>query len=133
MPLLIAFACKKGPEPIQYGKDPCDFCKMTISDPKFGGEIVTQKGRVYKYDAVECMINAIKEGRKDHAQILATPYDLPYTLKSKDSLVFVISPDIHSPMGANLAAFSNRLALDSLLDKKASIISWDELHTKLNH
>jgi copper chaperone NosL len=133
LPLVIVFACGKGPEPIQYGKDQCEFCKMTISDPKFGAETVTSQGRVYKYDAIECMINAMKEDRKENSQVLATPYDLPHTLMSKDSLVFVFSPEIHSPMGANLAAFRNRSTAISLFGEETEIVAWDKIFTKINH
>ena len=37
--------CNPKPEKITFGKDNCAECKMTIMDPKFGGEIVTKKGK----------------------------------------------------------------------------------------
>src|SRR5690554_5382909 len=125
--VLDCFACNKGPEPIQYGKDQGAYCKMTIADQQFGAEIVSVKGRIYKFDAIECMILYIKENKPELSHILATPYNKPSLgLISKDSLVFVIDSSIKSPMGANLAAFSSQEAVDSLLGKEIKRYSWEE-------
>ena len=37
--LLVALlaACDRGPRPIAYGRDACDYCRMVISDPRYGG------------------------------------------------------------------------------------------------
>ena len=44
---LSAFlSCATGPEPIRFGKDNCHSCKMTLTDKRFGAEIVTKKGKV---------------------------------------------------------------------------------------
>ena len=44
--------CSLEPKPIEYGEDQCDACKMRISDSRFGAELVTTKGKIYKYDAM---------------------------------------------------------------------------------
>jgi copper chaperone NosL len=55
--MIMLIACNPERKPIQYGEDKCAFCRMSIVDQRFGGEIVTQKGKVYMFDAVECMVN----------------------------------------------------------------------------
>ena len=51
-------ACSgKGPEPIALNKDNCDYCKMSISNMSFASEIVTVKGRAYKFDDLACLIH----------------------------------------------------------------------------
>ncbi len=55
-------SCQPRPEPIHYGQDACDFCRMTIVDKQHAAQMVTEKGRVYKYDAIECMLNDLKTG-----------------------------------------------------------------------
>ena len=119
-----------GPEPINFGKDQCHFCKMTISNPKFGAELITQKGRVHKYDAAECVVNQLEEEKIEYSGIYAIAYDQPKKLKPVDSLHFVISKDFRSPMGANLAAFSNKDNLSNEL--QTQVLSWSELRKKLN-
>ena len=81
---------------------------MTISDPKFGAELVTPKGRVLKYDALECMIDDIDEKDHEFAMLLSVPFDRPKELVDVNSLHYVYSPLIKSPMGANLGAFASR-------------------------
>ena len=58
--LLIGLAmlgCSAKPEPLVFGKDACYTCKMTLVDSKYGAELVTQKGKIYKFDDLNCMLN----------------------------------------------------------------------------
>src|SRR5690606_41500698 len=59
--LLVLTSCNVGPQAIDYGKDGCHFCKMTIVDKLHAAEIVTNKGKIYKFDASECMINFMED------------------------------------------------------------------------
>ena len=43
--LLITVSCKVEPDEIEYGKDGCHFCKMTIVDNQHAAELVTAKGK----------------------------------------------------------------------------------------
>ena len=51
---VLLAGCSRGPRPIAFGVAECDYCRMRIDDPRFGGEIVTAHGRVRQFDAVEC-------------------------------------------------------------------------------
>jgi copper chaperone NosL len=44
-------ACSKGPEPIRWGTDMCDQCRMILCDKRFGAELVAD--RVYKFDGID--------------------------------------------------------------------------------
>lgn len=44
-------ACSKGPEPIRWGTDTCDQCRMILCDKRFGAELVAD--RVYKFDGID--------------------------------------------------------------------------------
>lgn len=130
---LFTFLSACGPsgsEPINFGKDQCHYCRMTILNPKFGAELITKKGRVYKYDAAECVVNQLEEENIDYAGIFAIAYDKPQELKPVDSLHFVISPDFRSPMGANLAAFADETQLSE--KHRENTMSWEELRKKMN-
>ena len=52
---FLLIGCNPKAEKINLGKDQCAECKMTIADPKFGAEIVTKKGKVYKFDDTHCI------------------------------------------------------------------------------
>lgn len=125
--MVLAMGCKPQPEDIHYGEDQCAFCKMNIADPKFGGELVTDKGRVYKFDAVECMIHFQEGHDEKFFYTLVTPYERPGTLMNSDSVVFVISDTIKSPMGANLAALVKGPA------QPGNGLSWEEMKKEISH
>ncbi|MDX1471385.1 MAG: hypothetical protein R3213_07795, partial [Flavobacteriaceae bacterium] len=58
---IFMFSCSIEPKPIEYGLDNCSYCKMTIVDEQHAAQIVTQKGRAYNFDAIECMIEYRRE------------------------------------------------------------------------
>ena len=52
-------------EPIKLNIDKCNNCGMTISDIKFAAELVTNKGRSYKFDDIACMMKYIYENKEN--------------------------------------------------------------------
>lgn len=85
-------ACSaNGPKPIKYGKDQCVYCKMTISDARFGTQLLTKKGRAYNFDDVSCMIAFSKEGQvgpEDIAHLYVPDYHTKKTI-SCYSVIFL--------------------------------------------
>lgn len=118
--------CNTGPEPIQFGEEQCAYCKMTIVDQKFGAELVTQKGRVYKFDALECMIPYKDENPDQYSHELAIAYDNPGKLYPVTELVFMHSEKFNSPMGSNVAAFS----AEENIPPEATKVEWPQLEEK---
>ena len=108
--VLLVAGCNPKPEKINLGKDNCAECKMTIMDPKFGGEIVTKKGKVYKFDDAHCIAVFLKrrgvELNNIH-QTLFTDYNNSNNFIKVKSAEFVVSSQLKSPMGGNAAAFKN--------------------------
>ncbi|WP_198175425.1 hypothetical protein [Spirosoma telluris] len=77
---IVTQGCSVQPEPIRYGKDACTHCKMTIVDQTFAAEIVTQKGKSYKFDDVACLVNYLNENKvpeADLAFLLVDQYNKP--------------------------------------------------------
>src|SRR5690606_37339040 len=78
---LMISSCTPKPEPIEYGSDICHFCKMTIVDQQHAAELVSTKGKVFKFDAIECMLNFEKESTDtEFALHLVNVYDQPKLL-----------------------------------------------------
>lgn len=123
--LFICSCTSSESEPINFGKDQCHYCKMTIADPNYGAELITDKGRILKYDATECMVNHIKEESPAYQDLYTIAYDDPKQLYNVDSLSFIISPDFRSPMGANLAAFSKTKKIEPKYNEQ--LISWEQV------
>ena len=129
--ILSLSSCSTEPQAIRIGQDNCDFCKMTISDNRFGAEIVTKKGKVYKFDDNHCVVsflNANKIKKQDIAGVYFTNFSSPNELINIDNAYFLHSPGLKSPMNGNIAAFSNEDSLIQLLPIfKGDKISWEDM------
>lgn len=132
---MLITSCSAQPEPFQYGKDDCHFCKMGIVDPKYGGEVVTKKGKVYKFDDIICMARFLKdEGvkEKDISQKVIINFEKENDFLDVSKTTFWISPELRSPMGSNAAAFSSRNAAEKAkAGKEGQLMSWDEIYNKI--
>ncbi len=133
--LLLLCSCNVSPQAINYGNDGCHFCKMTIVDKVHAAEVVTKKGKVYTFDATECMVNFLNEFDKDEiALFLSNDYLEPEALIDATKATFLISENIPSPMGAFLSAFKSKEAAEAVQkDKNGTLYSWDELLQYLNN
>jgi len=106
---FLLMSCNPKAEKINFGKDQCAECKMTIVDPKFGAEILTKKGKAYKFDDTHC-IAAFLERRgvelSNIYHVFFVDYNGNNELVDVDSAEFVVSSRLKSPMGG-AAAFRN--------------------------
>lgn len=126
---ISLLSCSNEPAAIQYGFDQCNFCEMTIVDQSHAAVLVSKKGKTFKFDAIECMSRYLNRNENtEYSQLLVTDYLEPGVLISTESACFLISPEIPSPMGANLTAFGNRN--ECLIQKNENggdLFSWDEI------
>ncbi len=128
--IVLMMSCGGKPREIRYHEDSCAYCKMIVSDPKFGAELVTKKGRVTTYDSAECLFQTVNEnGRDQYSDILVTDF-LTQTLIDGTSAYYIISEVRPSPMGASLSAYRGKhiaeeenLALDGLVYDFGQILS----------
>ena len=132
---LWLFGCQIGPNPIEYGVDGCHFCKMTIVDKLHAAEVVTKKGKIYKFDATECMVNFEKEfDPSEIALYLSNNYSEAEVLIDATKATFLISENIPSPMGAYLSAFENEEAAKQVQQNKGGeLYTWENLKSHLNN
>lgn len=130
--LLLFFSCNVSPEPINYGSDGCHYCSMTIVDKTHAAEVVTNKGKVYKFDATECMINFMDEFETSEIELyLSNNYTEPEALIDATKATFLISENIPSPMGAFLTAFKNKADAEKFqADKGGELYTWETLLAK---
>lgn len=129
--LLFLSACSIEPAPINYGQDACDFCKMNIVDRQHAAEIVTAKGKSYKFDAVECMMNYLNRNdlaSEEISYLLVCNYNQPGELIDAKDATYIISEAIPSPMGAFLSALDNPDSADQIVEVKGGeVFLWNEL------
>jgi copper chaperone NosL len=134
-PLLIITGCQPKTEPFNYGKDNCYFCKMGIVDPKYGGEVVTKKNKVYKFDDVVCMVRFLQSGalkEEEISQKVIINFEKQNDFLEADKTIFWVSPQLRSPMGSNAAAFSSPQAAEKAsAGKEGQLMKWQELYSKV--
>ncbi|GAB4315894.1 MAG: hypothetical protein Kow0074_03700 [Candidatus Zixiibacteriota bacterium] len=129
---LILTACgSPAPQPIVYGEDACHYCNMTIMERGFACELVTTKGKVYKFDAIECLAAYRESGAIDDSDVHSqwvSDYNNAGTLLNVDSATFIYSDDIRSPMAGGLCAVNDQDVAVRVRDVfKGRIVTWEEV------
>jgi copper chaperone NosL len=128
---ISLLSCNVTPEPLTMGKDACYTCKMTLMDSKFGAEIVTKKGKIYKFDDVNCMIsfnNSGYEPEENIAHRLVVDFTQSDKLIDAANTFYCKSAKINSPMGSQVAAFEKKQDLEKYNSEwQGSTLTWIEL------
>ena len=108
--LAVQAACaSRGAQPITYGSENCDYCRMTISEPRFGAQVVTSTGKARKFDSIECLVSYYLESRSSGIvkSVWVTDYRKPGSFITAESAIYLRGGRAHSPMGLGLMAFSS--------------------------
>jgi len=119
---LLRCGGAKGPVPIEAGEDLCNFCRMVITDLRFAAEIIDEKGNVYKFDDIHCMIALARE--KDFTPEKTRGFFvLDYQTKEwvrAEKAFFVKGQEIWTPMAGGVVAFKDRQAAMNLAREKGA-------------
>ena len=110
--VLAFMSCQQsGPKDFLLGKDQCDNCRMTITEQKYATQLITQKGRAYKFDDIMCM-NMYESSNPDKATNAKTyVIDFPSgKFLEKAKATFIKGGSIKSPMGGNTQAYQDKAA-----------------------
>lgn len=131
---LLTASCKIAPQPIAFGTDACHFCHMTIVDRQHACELVTDKGKAFKFDAVECMVHHLSQREiAPGALLMVSDFNQPGTLIEAESAAYLISENLPSPMGAYLTAFSSQQdGLEAQKEYGGNLYDWPGLQKHLN-
>ena len=130
--LFAAFACDIKPVDINYGYDGCHYCSMTIVDNQHAAELLNDKGKAFKYDSIECMLNVLKSRPSaEIGMILVCDYNNPGKLVVAEESVYLISQAIPSPMGAFLSASIDANKMQSLKQEHGGeIYTWQTIRSE---
>lgn len=128
---VVVASCKAGggPRPLVVGEDSCEYCKMAISDVRYGGEVRTSTGRIHTFDAVECLasyIAAAGDGATFEGVWVADFQG--GGMIAADSARFVSGGTLHSPMGRQLTSFSPARSPAELTERYGGkVLTWREV------
>jgi len=133
-PALIFFSflsCERKvePVPINYGQDECEYCRMKITDPRYGSELLLKTGKAYKFDSIECLSAFyLKNKNKLEIHSLWVPDFLTKKFIKAETAVYLHSKDLPSPMGLNLSAFKTKEELEKVKAKYGGeILDWKQV------
>jgi copper chaperone NosL len=108
--LSNSIACNSIPQKIKVGKDICTFCKMTVTDNRYGTVLISKKGKAYIFDDEQCYISYMKLNKMSNVNISAlyfTDFLGAHLLLNEENAIIVQSKNLHGPMNGSFAAFSN--------------------------
>ena len=129
--ILTLSSCSSDPDPIDYGKDECEFCRMLITDNKYGAELITDKGKIYKFDSIECLVefSLVKNTLGDtNNKLLVTDFYNPGKFTNCRESSYVKNDKFRSPMGLNVTAFNGEEQAQMFISENGGEkISWVEV------
>jgi copper chaperone NosL len=126
---VLFISCSTDPEPIDYGNEACAFCEMTIVDRSFSAQAVSEKGKQFKYDAIECMVNDLHDHTEAMALQQVANFSHPGNMIAVEQALFLVNDSINSPMGANLAAVKKESSIAST--QSSGTYYWNDLKAYL--
>jgi len=131
--LLLGIACGSTPRPLVAGADACDYCRMTVSDVRFGAELQSRTGKIHTFDSIECLASFYLDaaGRDDVRAAWVTDFENT-ALVPVDSAVFLEGSTLNSPMGRSLVAFAPGGAVPDLERRYGGrLVAWPDVLDQL--
>ncbi len=129
--LAVATACDGGtPRALVEGQDSCDYCRMSISDVRFGAQLITSTGKVHTFDSIECLAGFASSlpATTSVSGIYVTDFREAGSFIPADEAIFLADGRIESPMGRRLVAFSAASGSDALIATYGGVLkTWDEV------
>ena len=104
---------------------------MGIGDVRFGAEVVTKKGKTFKFDDTHCLQGFLKQhevSANEIKNIYLVNYSQPHQLVIANRAYLLGSDQFRTPMGGNIAAFDNNDSLRNIQQfTNGSIVNWNDL------
>lgn len=128
---VITYGCGQDPQPIEYGVDNCSHCMMQITDNKYAAELITKKGKCFKFDAVECLVQHLIENNTEEyegAALWINDFTMPSQFINAKDAFYLQNEKFHSPMGFNVLACGDHAKLKKIKDEHGGVeYDWDSL------
>ncbi len=137
LPTLASMvACASSvPRSIAYGREECAWCRMTVSDARFGAVMLTPTGKQEVFDSVECLAAATlaldaAEQSRAATRSWVTDWLHPGTLVPASTAGYLRSDGPGSPMGKGLQAFASQADAEGEQRQSGGLtLSWEEVLT----
>ena len=129
--LLFLTACgSPQPRPLLAGTDDCERCLMMVDGSGYGSQAVSNTGRVFTFDSVECLVSWLEHEAHD-VEIYSTwvtDFANPEELVNAEEAFYLLSTTLNSPMGLGITAFSRTEDRDGAVNAfGGTAVGWDEV------
>lgn len=133
---LVLAACADGPREVRIGAEECAHCRMLITERRFNAQLLTDRGRTYVFDSIECMAAFLAEAtdvsEDRFRSFWVTDFDEPGRWLPVDEARFLKSDHMRSPMGAGLSAYAGaEAASEARALHGGELLSWDEVRRRV--
>ncbi len=127
--MVAATACASvQPRELVINSDECGYCKMIISDPRFGAQVVTTTGRQLVFDSPECLAGFLASTPAESvASVWVLDAQNPGAWIPAEQAGFLIDASLRGPMGRVTAFASPAAATAAAASLGGNSISWDAL------
>lgn len=115
--ILLSGCFSQEPSEIRLHTDECTYCKMVISDIQFAAQLVSDKGKSYKFDSIECMAAYTHQNPEiaENARLYLSDYTQKENWMLLENASVYHSEEVQSPMGLSLFAIPSDTMLPGTL------------------
>ena len=129
--VAVAACGAVGPQTMAYdGSESCDYCRMAITDARYGTQLITTTGKTLRFDSIECLASYYAGARDGGtvASVWMSDAAHPGVFVSSGNARFVRrAGSTGSPMGLGLTAFGPDADDAALQREFGAIMSWSEV------
>jgi copper chaperone NosL len=123
--VLFTGACAPaGPRAVAAG-DQCAYCRMEVSDDRFGAQVVTRAGKAQVFDSIECLASYL--ATTDSAAVRGIwvhDAERPGEWVEASVAGFVVDGSLRAPMGRIVAFASPAAAAGATTRVGGTTVSW---------
>jgi copper chaperone NosL len=129
--MLTLGACSaRAPRDIVLGEDQCGYCRMEITDARFGAQVITTTGRHLVFDAPECLGGFLAgTDASTLASVWVLDAERPGTWVEVNDAGFLIDASIRGPMGRVVAFASPQAASAARATLGGTPVSWEAIRS----
>ncbi|HET9065093.1 MAG TPA: hypothetical protein VFN22_04655 [Gemmatimonadales bacterium] len=120
--------CAAGPPTLAYDVDECAFCRMTISDRRFGAAARSATGRTVRFDSIECLAGWVEAEPAAPRALWVTDAMVPGVLVPISTVRFHRAPPGTSPMGRGYLAVTSTRGATAWDGER---LSWAEIRREV--
>ncbi len=124
---MLSACINQEPKEVNLHTDECTYCKMVVSDQQFASQLVSDKGKSYPFDSIECMAAFTYQSPDvaENAKFYVSDYTQQGQWLLLDNADIFHAEIVSSPMGLSLFALPELEPIPSVITD-AEKLDWDK-------